>query len=118
MMSMGGDNLPTQCMAGFPVLRRSRTLPSITCVAVVLSLAFPRRYFCADPLASVNWVNSFCVGTDNFEWCLVDHVDNPDEPNNTPRYIASLYWVFATYATVGYGDVHAAMVSDTELGMR
>ena len=69
-------------------------------------------------MTNANWVNSFCVGHDNFPWCLREFINNPNKPSDGPRYLASLYWVYATFATVGYGDVTASISSDVELGMR
>eukprot|EP00603_Paraphysomonas_imperforata_P015122 CAMPEP_0114457472 /NCGR_PEP_ID=MMETSP0104-20121206/4180_1 /TAXON_ID=37642 ORGANISM="Paraphysomonas imperforata, Strain PA2" /NCGR_SAMPLE_ID=MMETSP0104 /ASSEMBLY_ACC=CAM_ASM_000202 /LENGTH=1284 /DNA_ID=CAMNT_0001630019 /DNA_START=112 /DNA_END=3966 /DNA_ORIENTATION=+ len=48
-----------------------------------------------------------------FSWISIDNSgqtwasDIPGIRNTFERYIAALYWTYATMATVGYGDIHA-----------
>jgi hypothetical protein len=61
-----------------------------------------------------SWIQRFCVGREGFEWCLSDRV-SPREEHMPVRWLASAYWVYATFATVGYGEVSATFVSESEL---
>ena len=65
---------------------------------------------------SDNWIDQYCAGDDNYLWCMSDHADDADgNPSLSDRYIASMYFVYATFATVGYGDVYAQSSYSSEM---
>ena len=57
------------------------------------------------------WVTTYCVF--RHDTCLDTFERNTDM--SPTYYISSMYWVFATFTTVGYGDVHAIPDSASEV---
>ena len=44
------------------------------------------------------------IQLDDESW-ITDHADIVHQTSRIEQYIASLYWVFETFSTVGYGDI-------------
>lgn len=61
------------------------------------------------------WVTGFVRGMDEPGAGQFDLNDYPED--HARQYLASLYWVYATYLGVGYGDVSATSTSLPEIGI-
>ena len=61
----------------------------------------------------------YAVGSSDYEadWdCWFTNVSLEDRPNDE-KYIAALYWAFATMTTVGYGDIYPISINEKLFAM-